>query len=460
MEKLKRVVFYIRVSTEEQKLHGLSLDAQKMKLEEYAKEHNYIYIGSYVDDGVSGRKQIKKRPALQRMLKDAEKDIFDLIIFIKLDRYFRSVAEYHECQKILDNFGIKWTATEEKYDLTTANGRAFINMKLTIAELEADQTSERIKLVNEYKVKEGYALSGSVPFGFKLKHSNGHSKVVKDPETEHIVYDLINHYETYHNLAKAKAYLEDKYNIYHTYKLWRNVLTTPYLYGAYRNNSSFSENYIDKERYDKIQKIIKERNIPRVSKNRIYLFSRLVKCGACGSSMVGNYVMHGEKSYLTYRCNAYSRPNITCAKVYGKSETKIEAFLLKHLHEKLKAYIISATVQSQEKKLPKVNDVERLKKEIDKLNYMFQKSRIEIEQYDQEYSRLEKQLREAKTLNSKCDTNERDLSHIQKLLDTDIKTMYSSLDREHKQSFWQSIIKQITITDGVIDFEVKGEFTK
>ena len=93
------VAAYVRVSTQEQKLHGLSLDAQKMKLTEYAEEHNMKIVEWYVDEGVSARKLIRKRPELQRMIQDAEKGKFERIIFIKLDRFFRSVAEYHECMK-------------------------------------------------------------------------------------------------------------------------------------------------------------------------------------------------------------------------------------------------------------------------------------------------------------------------------------------------------------------------
>ena len=52
------VAAYIRVSTQEQKLHGLSLDAQRMKLTEYAKKHNMRIVEWYVDEGVSGRKLI------------------------------------------------------------------------------------------------------------------------------------------------------------------------------------------------------------------------------------------------------------------------------------------------------------------------------------------------------------------------------------------------------------------
>ena len=99
MKKIESVAAYIRVSTQEQKLHGLSLDAQRMKLIAYAKQHGLKIVGWYLDEGVSGRKVIKKRPELQRMIQDAEKKLFDRIIFIKLDRFFRSVAEYHECMK-------------------------------------------------------------------------------------------------------------------------------------------------------------------------------------------------------------------------------------------------------------------------------------------------------------------------------------------------------------------------
>ena len=134
MKKIEPVAAYIRVSTAEQKLHGVSLDAQRAKLREYAEKHHMHIVAWYEDEGVSGRKLIRKRPALQRMIQDAEQDKFDRIIFIKLDRFFRSVAEYHECMKRISP--VVWTTTEEEYDLTTANGRMLVNMKLTIAELE------------------------------------------------------------------------------------------------------------------------------------------------------------------------------------------------------------------------------------------------------------------------------------------------------------------------------------
>jgi DNA invertase Pin-like site-specific DNA recombinase len=128
VQRVELVAAYVRVSHQEQKLHGISLDAQRAKLQEYADQHNMKIVEWYVDEGVSGRKLIRKRPELQRMIQDAEKRKFERILFIKLDRFFRSVAEYHECMKRISP--IVWTTTEEKYDLSTAQGRMLVNMKL------------------------------------------------------------------------------------------------------------------------------------------------------------------------------------------------------------------------------------------------------------------------------------------------------------------------------------------
>lgn len=170
---IENVAAYIRVSTQEQKLHGISIEAQEEKLTEYADSHGMKIVKFYKDEGVSGRKLIRKRPALQAMIQDAEKGNFRRIIFIKLDRFFRSVAEYHECMKRLAAGGVIWTATEEKYDLSTPSGEAFVNMKLTMAQFEADQVGERIRMINEYKVKSGQPLYGSqaLPFCYQVKQS-------------------------------------------------------------------------------------------------------------------------------------------------------------------------------------------------------------------------------------------------------------------------------------------------
>ena len=104
---VQRAALYIRVSTEEQAMHGLSLTAQRETLTRYVAENGLRLVGAYVDEGITARKKYKNRAAFMRMLRDVEENKIDLILFIKLDRWFRSIADYYEVQKILDAHNVR-----------------------------------------------------------------------------------------------------------------------------------------------------------------------------------------------------------------------------------------------------------------------------------------------------------------------------------------------------------------
>lgn len=154
MDNIKRAALYIRVSTDEQAREGYSLQAQKDNLIKYVKENNYAIVDIYADEGISARKSYKKRKEFMRMLEDVKANKIDIILFIKLDRYFRNIGDYYKTQEILDQFKVGWKATLENYDTTTANGRFYVNIRLSMAQDEADRTSERIKFVFDNKVKK------------------------------------------------------------------------------------------------------------------------------------------------------------------------------------------------------------------------------------------------------------------------------------------------------------------
>ena len=166
---IKRAALYARVSTEEQAMHGVSLDAQKERLIQYAKENDLQIVGIYVDEGISARKRYTRRGEFMKMLNDVQLGKIDVILFIKLDRWFRNIADFYEVQTILDRNKVQWIATEEDYDTTTANGRLALNIKLAIAQDEADRTSERIKFAFQNMVKEGRVISGTTSIGFKIE---------------------------------------------------------------------------------------------------------------------------------------------------------------------------------------------------------------------------------------------------------------------------------------------------
>lgn len=445
--KIERVACYIRVSTQEQKLHGLSLDAQKQKLIEYAEKNNLVIVAWYMDEGISGRKLIKKRPELQRMIHDAQKGNFDRILFIKLDRFFRSVAEYHECMKQIDP--VLWTATEEKYDLTTANGRAFVNMKLTIAELEADQTGERIKLVNDYKIKIGSAVSGSVPFGFKIEKIDGHKRVVKDPEAEHIVYDLLEHFQTFQSVHKTCIYINQKYNMTMLYKAYMSLLQNPLLCGYYRGNPEYSEAYIDAETFERMQGMIK-RNKRDNTIHRDYIFGGLVTCPHCGNILRGctHYNKSKGKTYIykTYRCQG-NRLNRSCTFNKIVLENTLEKNMLKGIEDLLEGMKTNAEVTGEAvgMEIAVKDKPEDIQAEIKRLNYSWQKGRIkDVEEYDKQYDYLIERLEKAQE--QQKEEGKKDYSHIDAVLQEGWQELYKNLDDAHKFAFWRSFISSIEIT--------------
>ena len=443
------VAAYIRVSSQEQKLHGLSLDAQVQKLEQYAKAHNMKIVEWYRDEGVSGRKLIKNRPELQRMIQDAENGKFDRIIFIKLDRFFRSVAEYHECMKRMSP--VLWTATEEEYDLTTANGRMLVNMKLTIAEMEADMTGERIDIVNEYKVSTGQPISGSQPFGFTIgvNKDTGKKNVIKDPDVSDILDDMIAYFMRFQSKRKTVLYANTKYHLGITYKSLTALFSNPMLYGFYRGNPNYCEAYMDKDTFDKMQMILKEKNLRHSGDNRVYFFTGLIKCPCCGRTMKGTVTTRRRKDgslyYLKkYRCT-FHRIDGRCENNKVISENVFERMMLDNISEYLKdAKVRSVNITDAEKvEIPKY-DIEEIHDQIDRLNYSWQTGKIrKVEQYEKDYAELIEKLEEAEAEQKQVIV--KDFSKIEAVLQGGWKEIYNALDDEHKRAFWRSFIHSIEI---------------
>lgn len=447
LQKVERVAAYIRVSTQEQKLHGISLDAQKAKLIAYAKANGMKIVEWYMDEGVSARKLIKKRPELQRMIEDAEKGQFERIIFIKLDRFFRSVAEYHECMKRIAP--VVWTTTEEEYDLTTANGRMLVNMKLTIAEMEADMASERVNLVNEYKASTGQPLCGNVPFGFKIvpDPSTGRKKIVKDPEYADILEDVIQFFLTHQSKRATGNYLRNKHHITMGYQNICKLLANPMLCGEYRGNPNYCEAYIDKATFEKMQQLGK-RNV-KTNTERSYIFSGLIICPVCGRKLAG--IVHRAKNsygtrylYKKYNCAGFSHDN-RCSFNKVVNENTIEQMMLVNVERYLEeAKIKSVEVtDSNSEKLLKYN-IEEIHGEIDRLNYSWQKGFIRtVEQYEKQHTELMEKLEKAEA--EQVTVIPKDFSKVEAILHDGWKSIYENLDDAYKRAFWRSFIKSIEI---------------
>lgn len=453
MNKIKRVAAYIRVSSDEQADKGYSLTAQRSRLIEYAKQNNLKIVDWYEDAGVSAHQAIKNRPQLMRMIKDAERGLFDLIIFIKLDRFFRKVSEYYECMRRISP--VTWIATEEHHDFTTAIGEASFNIALTFAQMEARQTGERIVINNKEKVKAGYAINGktSLPFGFTAVGEPGKKRVVKDPEEEHIAQEILDYYLVHQNKLQTRRHIKEKFDIDITDRVIGTFLKSELLYGKYRDNAQYCEPYINKATFEKIQAIRQKRKVHDGKQTYDYVLSGLVKCPVCGKSLSGYKVYNkrdygaGLYVYPAYRCNQHYSRDKSCSFSRRIAESTFERQLLEHIEEYLNDQIVlQATIAERNRKKP-VIDVEKIYAQIDRLNYSWQTGKIRtVEQYESQYEMLNAKLQEA--LKDQTIEPIKDYSHIKKILSAGWRDIYNNLDNINKNKFWSSFIEQIEI-DGV-----------
>lgn len=449
--KLLRAAIYIRVSTAEQQIHGKSLQAQREFLEKYAKEHDMVIAGVYADEGKTARKELKKRKAIHSLLNVVKRQEIDIILFWKMDRWFRSVSDFYKVQDTLDESGVKWIAVAEpNMNMDTRDGRLNLNIMLSIGQNEVDTTSERIKFTNESIVNNGRLIFGdaSLPFGYKTGIIDGEKQVVKDASKEEMVSEFFDYFLLRQNKSETIIHMQDMFGISFTRTMLNTMLSSELYIGKYRNNSNYCPAYLTKDTWDRVQEV-SGRNI-RIKKSvRVYLFAGLIKCPVCGwklcsCGMSRSSTKGTKKSYSYYRCNK-AAINHQCD--FGKkiSQNVVEKYLLDNLEQEYNAYVVRSTQSIKiEKKKRSVRTAEKIKKEMGNLNVMFQKERISFEYYDKEYIRLEKELKDVDNVAVEAHPN---FEHIEKLIKINFVEMYNGLDLEGRQSFWHNFVKEIIIDE-------------
>jgi len=174
-----KAIGYIRVSTEDQAVNGVSIQAQKERITEWARWQGAEVAGIFSDEGVSGF-TMAKRPGVQAGIAEAARLKATLVVY-SLSRLARNTREALEVSERLQRAGADLVSLTENIDTTTAMGKAFFGFTAVLAELERNQIAERTKLAMDYRKAQGKRV-GTIPFGFDLA-DDGETLLVN--ETEH-----------------------------------------------------------------------------------------------------------------------------------------------------------------------------------------------------------------------------------------------------------------------------------
>ena len=437
--RILRVGLYERVSTMEQSIKGYSIETRKSNLEEYAKKNNMKIVGHYTDEGISGAKPPLKRPDLKRLLDDVEAGKLDMILFTKLDRWFRSVKEYFKVQDILDTYGVQWKAIHENYDTTTANGQMAITIFLAVAQNERDRTAERIKVVLEHKRKNKEACFGgnAIPLGYmKEEDENGVMRLVKDPETKQAVQEFWDIMLEYNNLNKAIRHMVNVYGIHKDWKSWMRMTRSDFYCGVHRGIQDFCEPYVSPEDF---LKLIEKRPQKATPTGRIYMFRGLIRCPECGQKLCGDADTRRSKVYKMYRCAYRARG---CGNSSSYSEIKLEKNMLKDLDKHLRNAIAKAEIDLSKPKPKSAINIQALKEKQRRLTVAYMAGNITDEAYLQEDNELKALIAKAEQT---APPEPKDITPLKELLSTDFKSLYEGFTDEDKQAFWTRLIKEIKL---------------
>ncbi|MBE9204909.1 recombinase family protein [Synechocystis salina LEGE 06099] len=174
-----KAIGYVRVSTEEQASKGVSIEAQRVKLEAYADLYDLDLVDVIVDAGYSAKSL--DRPGLHRALNSLESGEAEALLIFKLDRLTRSVRDL-DCllsEYFADKFSL--LSVSEQVDTRTAAGRLVLNVLMSVAQWEREAIGERTATALSHKKANGEHV-GSPAFGYqiigkRLKKSTEHKTV-------------------------------------------------------------------------------------------------------------------------------------------------------------------------------------------------------------------------------------------------------------------------------------------
>lgn len=441
---MDNVRLYTRVSTDEQRRNGQSIEAQKEQLYEYCNNNDLNVLDYYEDNGFSGG--TLNRPAFQKLLKDLRPN--EVVLTCRLDRLTRSTVDSLSVINEWNdkNIGVK-CIHDLDIDTTTANGKLILTVLLGLAANEREHASERINETFANKKKLGEPCSGCCALGYKVESK----KVVIVPEEAKMVKYAFDTFLATHSVSQTKVLFNKKYGDYLKEKdkraNGRDAFTEQRMRYLLRNtNYTGNKTYpqiIEVPVFEAVQDILNER-VGGKPRKYDYMFRGLLKCGYCGSTMVGAPRHDNGKLYLNYRCNGRSSErNKTCITI---SEMNIEKLLISQVHEDLTKCNVDLELENEIK--VKKSDITKLEKKLERIKELYAEGDLTKQQFVDKKEKINNEINDIK----------RQLINSKRIkLDDNALNIYWKLSQKKKAVFWRSLIKEVRVFKGYVDIKYIGE---
>lgn len=368
-----KAALYCRLSVDDGNFGGsVSIETQKILLEQYCKDHKITDYKFYCDDGCSGTNF--DRPSFKKMLSDIDEGKINLVIVKDLSRFGRNYVEAGMYVQRFTDSNIRFIAADDNYDSLVNSDDLLFPIKNVVNEMYARDVSKKTKAAKKAKARDGQFIGSKAPFGYKIDPNDRHHLIVDEPAAQVVkrIFRLASEGVGYNKMAKI--FREEKvltpiayFNLnnpdYFKSDYWRKefdwhvtsirailnneVYLGKLVYGKQRNKSMKSkekvrnpkedwivvenchEPIITQELLDTVHKILNAKHRPAKA-GEVQMFAGLLYCSDCGHCLTYSQKQRKDGSYHgAYSCWMYkTHGKEYCASHYITFDTIYELVLI------------------------------------------------------------------------------------------------------------------------------------
>lgn len=368
-----KAALYCRLSVDDGNFGGsVSIETQKILLEQYCKDHKITDYKFYCDDGCSGTNF--DRPSFKKMLSDIDEGKINLVIVKDLSRFGRNYVEAGMYVQRFTDSNIRFIAADDNYDSLVNSDDLLFPIKNVVNEMYARDVSKKTKAAKKAKARDGQFIGSKAPFGYKIDPNDRHHLIVDEPAAQVVkrIFRLASDGVGYNKMAKI--FREEKvltpiayFNLnnpdYFKSDYWRKefdwhvtsirailnneVYLGKLVYGKQRNKSMKSkekvrnpkedwivvenchEPIITQELWDTVHKILNAKHRP-AKVGEVQMFAGLLYCSDCGHCLTYSQKQRKDGSYHgAYSCWMYkTHGKEYCASHYITFDTIYELVLI------------------------------------------------------------------------------------------------------------------------------------
>ncbi len=327
-----KIVAYCRVSTEkEQQLD--SLDNQKEFFQEFARQNGYELVNIYADEGITGR-QTRKRDEFNRMMRDARKGMFDMLVVKDVTRFARNTVDLLTSVRELKSMNIEVQFISNSYK-ALGNSEFILTVYGAIAQEESAGLSKKVKFGKNITAKKGRVPN--LVFGYNKLEKEKYNLEINEEEAK-IVREMFDMYvNKRYGVTKIARILNDrgirtkrdqsyfcgtavsrtlKHKIYIGQVVNKQSEVVDFLTGQRREIPEEEQimvrnenlRIIPDELYYQAQKIMAENTdkylepMLKTGNSAKYLYSTLIKCEHCGYSFFRENRLY-KNQYIRWKCS-------------------------------------------------------------------------------------------------------------------------------------------------------------